>query len=141
MEWFSDFFPSVYVVLCMLNCTALELTKLFLLWIPADAYDNSYNDMRVSSWFHFEDGEVVCIRGGEAEFMAQCRIYAESGHPLQLAPPAPRRTFDRFWEIRSKSDKTCNTAEVGHPHLLYHMSCDRKSPCFGVGFSILVLAT
>jgi len=36
--------------------------------------------------------------------MAQCRIYAESSHPLQLAPPAPRRTFDRFWEFRCESD-------------------------------------
>lgn len=48
--------------------------------------------LKMGKWFVSEEGEE--------EFMTQCRIYAESGNPLQLAPPAPRRTFDRFWEFR-----------------------------------------
>jgi hypothetical protein len=50
--------------------------------------------LKMGKWFVSEEGEE--------EFMTQCRIYAESGNPLQLSPPAPRRTFDRFWEFRSR---------------------------------------
>lgn len=52
--------------------------------------------LKMGKWFVSEEAEE--------EFMAQCRIYAESAHPSQLAPPAPRRTFDRFWEFRCEGD-------------------------------------
>lgn len=52
--------------------------------------------LKMGKWFVSEEGEE--------EFMTQCRIYAESGNPLQLSPPAPRRTFDRFWEFRCEGD-------------------------------------
>ncbi|KAJ7550727.1 hypothetical protein O6H91_07G114900 [Diphasiastrum complanatum] len=51
--------------------------------------------LKMGKWFVAEDAEE--------EFMARCRLYGENSDPFE-APPAPRRTFEQFWDIRCKDD-------------------------------------
>eukprot|EP00850_Spirogloea_muscicola_P017712 SM000155S01641 [mRNA] locus=s155:20255:22700:- [translate_table: standard] len=49
--------------------------------------------LKMGKWFVAEDSEE--------EFMARCRTF---GLPSLAPPPAPRRTFDRFWTSRCEDD-------------------------------------
>lgn len=48
-------------------------------------------------------GKIFVAEHAEEVFMKQCCLFAESNGTLQ-APPKPRRTFERFWDIRCKND-------------------------------------
>lgn len=52
--------------------------------------------LKMGKWFVAEDSEE--------EFMARCRLFAESRGARKDGPPAPRRTFDRFWDVRCEDD-------------------------------------
>eukprot|EP01018_Ginkgo_biloba_P039612 Gb_35851 [translate_table: standard] len=48
-------------------------------------------------------GKMFVAEDAEEDFMKQCRLFAECNGTAQ-APPKPRRTFERFWNIRCKND-------------------------------------
>jgi calcium release-activated calcium channel protein 1 len=45
-------------------------------------------------------GKLFVSEEAEEEFMLQCRTYSQTTYAVAQAPPAPRRTFERFWESR-----------------------------------------
>jgi hypothetical protein len=49
-------------------------------------------------------GKLFVSEEAEEEFMLRCRTYSQTTYPVAQAPPAPRRTFERFWESRCEDE-------------------------------------
>ncbi|CAK9225010.1 unnamed protein product [Sphagnum troendelagicum] len=49
-------------------------------------------------------GKLFVSEEAEEEFMLQCRTYSQTTYAVAQAPPAPRRTFERFWESRCEDE-------------------------------------
>jgi hypothetical protein len=49
-------------------------------------------------------GKLFVSEEAEEEFMLRCRTYSKTTYPVAQGPPAPRRTFERFWESRCEDE-------------------------------------